>query len=133
MNDSFKEKQYVAVEPIPKAPPEQKNGGMQALAEREYHHHRTPLPEAHQPPAPVFPRPVMMALAVSILVGVVIGWIFGVLLLNNSIVIAGWEGLYSMSPFTFKAFWAFIGAALGIALGGVGGLLFSAAPPKISS
>lgn len=110
------------------APPEKQNGGMQALAEREYHHHRAPLPEAHKPPAPVFPRSIMVTLAAGILAGLIVGWLAGVLLLENILLVEGWEGLYSMSPFTFRAFWALMGAAAGIGLGGVAGLLSAPGP-----
>lgn len=101
--------------------------GMVELAERDVQHHTTPFPEAYEPAVSPFPRPVIAGLWLSILIGGLLGLVFGALLQNNLLVIPGWEGMYSMSPFTFHAFWTFMGIALGILTGGVASLLVAPA------
>ena len=97
--------------------------GMVDLAERIFRHHTTPFPEAYRPAVNPFPRLLSVGLWLSVLIGGLLGLGFGALLQNNRLVIPGWEGLYSMSPFTFHAFWTIMGIALGILVGGVATLL----------
>ncbi len=88
--------------------------GMQALSEKEELHYTAPLPEAVSPPIQPFPARILRGLAASALIGLLVGVVFGLLLQNNVLVIGGWEGLYSMTPFTFVFFWAIMGLALGV-------------------
>ena len=102
------------------------NNGKQSmlkLAEREVRHHTTPSPDAQEPAIDPFPRPVNGGLWLSILISGLLGLGFGVLLQNNLLVIPGWEGLYSLAPFTFHACWTLMGVALGILIGGVATLV----------
>jgi len=52
-----------------------------------------------------------------------LGLLLQYLLRNGLLVISGTEGLYSMTPFTFAAFWVVVGAAFGLLVVGVGTLL----------
>lgn len=91
---------------------------MQQIAQKIQYHHTQPVAEAQVLPG-VFPAKVMFGLGVSLAVGAVVGLITGWLLLNNTIVIPAWEGLYSTSPITFVIFWGLMGVAAGIAIAGV--------------
>ena len=98
-------------------------GGMQSLAKEAVQFHARSLPEAE--PSQAFPPVLMRGLYASIIIGALLGGLFGYLLQSNILIIPGWEALYSMGPFTFIAFWALIGIALGVILGGVAGILFA--------
>lgn len=92
---------------------------MQRLAEQEVAYHSTPLPEAQAPPVEPFPPPVVRGIWLGLLAGALLGLLVHVLLRNNLVVLPGAEGLYSMAPATFAAFWITAGAAVGLAVVGV--------------
>ena len=87
---------------------------MQAMARRSERQAEERLPGAEPPAVQPFPPRVVGGLWLSILLGALVGLVLGGLLRSNTIVVPGWEGLYSMAPFTFHVFWLFAGAALGI-------------------
>ena len=87
---------------------------MQALTARSERQAEERLPGARPPEVPPFPPRVVAGLWLGILLGALLGLIVGGLLRSNTIVVPGWEGLYSMGTFTFHVFWLFAGAALGI-------------------
>ena len=99
---------------------------LQALAKEGIQFHTQSLPEAE--PTQAFPPVVLRGLFTSIVIGALLGGLFGYLLQNNFLVISGWEALCSMGPFTFVAFWALIGIAIGVLLGGVGAILLAPMP-----
>lgn len=100
--------------------------GMQGLSVREEQHYIAPLPESDLPPIQPFPARVMAGLGIGALLGSLLGAGFGLLLQRNILIIPGWEGLYSMGPFTFVFFWAVMGLALGVITIGIGVLLTAA-------
>jgi hypothetical protein len=105
---------------------EHKNGhanGMIPVAERIEHHHRQPAPDARaQVPEP-FPPILWRGLGWGMLGGLLLGLLFAWLLRSGTIVISGWEGVFSLVPITFYTFWAMMGAALGLLVGGIGTIL----------
>jgi hypothetical protein len=92
---------------------------MQQFAQQVEQQRTAPLPQAEPPPIPPFPPRVIRTLWVSIAVGAVLGYLFGVILHEGWLVIQGWDPLYSMAPGAFKTFWLAAGAALGILAAGV--------------
>ncbi len=107
-----------------------RNGGpdMHRLAAEELQHYLASLPKAHAPQTNPFPHSIWWGLGVGIVVGAILGVIFGLLLLRDLVVMPGWEGLYSMAPGAFIAFWLFAGTALGMIVGGVGAILWTPIP-----
>lgn len=103
-------------------------GNMLELAERVERHYTSPSPAAtiHRPA--FFPNSldhgIFWGLFVGALIGVLVSW----LLLSGTITPQGWEGLFSLVPFTFYAFWVFVGAAIGLLVGGTVSLLLTPAP-----
>jgi len=93
---------------------QQARSKMQTLARRSERHEEKRLPGAGPPPVPPFPPRVVAGLWLGILLGALLGLLFGGLLRSNTLVVPGWEGLYSMGSFTFHVFWLFAGAAMGI-------------------
>jgi len=87
---------------------------MQALSRRSERQARERLAAAAPPEVQPFPARVVAGLWLGILSGALLGLLFGGLLRSNTIVVPGWEGLYSMGPFTFHVFWLFAGVAVGI-------------------
>lgn len=111
---------------------------MAQAKQQEHDHHDSMMRETarevvqfHEAPAPIsepetpdfFPPLVMNGLGWGALIGGTIGFIFGVLLYNNILVIAGWEGLYSMEVGAFVILWLFLGVAAGVVVGGIGAIL----------
>ncbi len=107
---------------------EDRHDGMRDLAHRLEAYHTAPYPDAVRLEVDPFPERVMNGLWIGILVGGVLGAIFGALLRNNTVAPRGWEGLYSMTPFTFVVFWTMVGVALGMLVIGVAFIL--ATPPE---
>ncbi|MFW6182950.1 MAG: hypothetical protein ACOC8X_04070 [Chloroflexota bacterium] len=105
------------------------NGGMLELAERIEAHYTAPSPQATAYAPNFFPRLLDHGILWGLLAGAVLGVLFGWLLHSGRLTPSGWEGLFSLTPFTFFAFWAFAGAALGLLLGGVATLLLAEPPP----
>jgi hypothetical protein len=99
---------------VTKSGDDEQRSEMQALARRSEREAEERLPGAGPPQVPPFPPRVVAGLWLSILLGALLGLVLGGLLRSNTIVVPGWEGLYSMGPFTFHVFWLFAGAALGI-------------------
>lgn len=82
-----------------------------------------------------FRAAVMRGLWLGVLLGAVAGAVWAWLLLSHTVVIGGWEQLYSVGEFTFYVLWVLIGAALGIATVGVAGLLLATPtrPPEAAA
>lgn len=97
--------------------------GMVAMARANERAHLAPAPGAEPPSRRPFPAIIGWGLLGGILIGAAAGWLFARLLLNGTLVIPGWEQLYSMAPGTFYTFWVGLGIAAGIILGGVGTIL----------
>ena len=104
--------------------------GMRDLARRVERHHTMPFRQAEPPPGEPFPRLVIATLAGGSALGGVLGLIFGWLLRRGTIVIGGWEGLFSLEPASFYVFWTFAGIALGALVVGVIGILASPGPSE---
>ncbi len=105
--------------------------GMVAMARANERAHLAPAPGAKPPPSPPFPPALLWGLVFGALGGALVGLVVGALLLNRTLVVPGWEQLYSMTPGTFFTFWVGIGLAVGLLLGGVGTLL-AVSPPADS-
>ncbi len=103
---------------------------MKAQSRQVQDHYTRTLPESRPLLPYPFAAPIVRWLWIGILVGGVVGFLLGLLMVNNRLIIPGTEGLYSMAPFTFVAFWVFAGSALGIATIGVAGL-FSVDPEAV--
>lgn len=102
---------------------------MQQLSAELEAYHTKPAPEAHYLDVDPFPRAATQGIPIGLAVGAGLGLAFGLLQQAYIITPRGWEGLFSMTPFTFVSFWTLIGAAFGLAVIGVGFLL-AAAPPE---
>jgi hypothetical protein len=87
-------------------------GSMQEAARRSVAQRSAPLPQAES--IELFPAAMIRWLWAAVAAGGALGVIFARLLLTHTLTIRGFEGLYSMAPFTFHAFWFFAGGALGI-------------------
>ncbi len=98
---------------------------MRPMAGRVVKHHTQSYPEAEWPQVPPFPKPLLQGLAWGTLVGMLLGILWAALMLNGALVIPGWDGLFSMTPFTFYVFWAMAGAGLGIIVIGVALILIA--------
>lgn len=107
-----------------------KKSNMLDLAEKVEAHYTSPSPQATRQAPNVFPRLLNYGLVLGIILGAGAGLFLALLLQSGRLVPQGWEGLFSLSPFTFYVFWAFAGAALGIIVGGLITLLM-AEPPKL--
>lgn len=97
--------------------------GMVAMARENERAHLAPAPGVEPPSFRPFPPMLGWGLLGGVLVGAIAGWFVAWLLLNGTLVIPGWEQLYSMAPGTFYTFWTGIGIAAGILIGGVGTIL----------
>jgi hypothetical protein len=104
-------------------------GNMLQLAERVERHYTSPSPAAtiHRPA--FFPQSLDHGIFWGLFAGALLGLLLSWLLRSGTVTPSGWEGLFSLSPFTFYAFWAFAGAALGLLVGGAISIL--ATPPPI--
>lgn len=102
------------------------------LAQKVEAHYTSPSPQAARRAPDFFPRVLDYGLLLGIFLGIGAGLLFALLLHSGRVAPQGWEGLFSLSPFTFYAFWAFAGAALGIVVGGLTTLLM-AEPPELPS
>jgi len=107
---------------------QQQGNGMVSMAKKVEWHHVKPAPEAVSPAPEPFPTILWHGLGWGTAVGLALGALVAWLLLSGTLVITGWEGLFSMVPATFYAFWMMIGAALGVVLGGVGTIFAAKAP-----
>lgn len=100
---------------------------MLELAEQVEDHYTRPSPAAEYRPN-FFPELLDHGIFWGLLLGAVLGILFGWLVHSGRVAPTGWEGLFSLVPFSFYAFWAFLGAALGLLVGGVATLLAAPAP-----
>ena len=125
-------------EPVGREPRDGRGDGMVEMAGENVKMHLAPSPLATAPEVAPFPRSVLVGAGGGLVVGALVGLSFGLLLLDGTVVIPGWEQLYSMTPGTFAVFWMGIGAAAGLLLIGVVSLLVikpqrhPAATPKAS-
>jgi len=97
--------------------------GMRDLAATLERHYTLPAPETAEPLPRPFPAALWYGTAAGLIAGAALGLLFGRLLFNGTIAPPGWEGIFSLGPFTFHFFWTMWGAALGLVFGGVGTLL----------
>ena len=101
---------------------------MRSLAESLERYHTQPAPEVTRPAPNIFPPLLQIGLGLGTFMGALLGWLFGWLLLNGTLVIPGWEGIYSLEPVTFYTFWIITGAAAGLLVGGIGTILAAKSP-----
>lgn len=106
--------------------------GMVEMARENVRMHLAPVPMAVEPHPHPFPPTVLAGAIGGLAIGAIAGVIFGTLLLNGTVVVPGWEQLYSMTPGTFRTFWLGMGAALGLLLGGVGTILIATPGPPVA-
>ena len=92
---------------------------MREMAAGIVRHHLTPAPGAELSSIDPFPAPVIGGLVGGFIGGALVGLLVAALMVNYILVVPGWEGLFSMTPATFYTFWAGMGAAVGILLGGI--------------
>ena len=90
--------------------------------------HTRPVPEARPMRPYPFPPGVIRALWLGILLGALVGLLVGILLQRQILVISGTEGMYSLLPGALVTLWVLAGVALGIVVGGVGGILAAPRP-----
>jgi hypothetical protein len=90
--------------------------------------HTRPVPEAHPMRPYPFPPGVIRALWLGILIGALVGLLVGILLQRQILVIPSTEGMYSLLPGVLITLWVLAGVALGIVVGGVGGILAAPRP-----
>lgn len=107
---------------------QQGNDGMAAMARENERAHLAPAPGAEAITPQPFPAVLGWGLLGGVVVGALAGWIFARLLLGGTLVIPGWEQLYSMAPGTFYTFWTGIGLAAGLLIGGVGTIIAAPVP-----
>ena len=103
-------------------------GNMLDLAKKVERHYTSPSPQAtiHKPA--YFPVSLDIGLIGGLVAGAGIGALFGWLVHSGALLVRGWEGLFSLTPITFYTFWAIVGAALGLLVGGIVTLLGTPAP-----
>jgi hypothetical protein len=92
---------------------------MVTMARENERFHLASAPGASHPLPNPFPPMLFWGLAGGMVSGSVVGLVFGLLLLNRTLVFANWEQLYSMTPGTFGMFWTGIGIAVGALVGGL--------------
>ena len=92
---------------------------MRPLAVEVERVHSRPVPESVWPDPKPFPAVFWYGLLASVVIGAVVGLVFARLLFTGVIAPRGWEGIFSLVPFTFYFFWMMMGLALGLAVGGV--------------
>lgn len=100
---------------------------MLELAEQVEDHYTRPSPAAEYRPN-FFPELLDHGIFWGILLGAVVGILFAWLVHTGRVTPTGWEGLFSLVPFSFYSFFAFVGGALGLLVGGVITLLAAPAP-----
>lgn len=123
------EKMQVKEKALKSADQKENKMSMREMAARDTRFHLQSMPEATPAEIDPFPAPVLRALAIGSVVGLLVGISWAALMLNNLVVIGGWEGLFSMTPFTFYVFWGVIGLALGGFLVGTVAILTHPTPP----
>ncbi len=96
---------------------------MQKASRQEVAYHTRSAPEAQPPAIDPFPPGIVHGLWLGITLGALAGLLTGNLLFQGILPVEGWEGLFSMTPFTFHAFWVFAGAATGLFIGGLAAII----------
>ncbi len=117
---------FEAKKDTPRKPKNEKD--MRAMAGHVVEHRTKPYPQAEWPQFDPFPRPLLQGLAWGTLVGILLEVLWAALMNNGALVIPGWDGLFSMTPFTFYVFWSMVGAAFGIIVIGVAFILITPVP-----
>lgn len=97
------------------------------LAEQVEDHYTSPSPAAEYRPN-FFPELLDHGIFWGIFLGALLGILFAWLVHTGRVTPTGWEGLFSLVPFSFYSFFAFVGGAVGLAAGGVITLLATPAP-----
>lgn len=100
---------------------------MLALAAEVEEHYTRPSPLAEFRPT-IFPDRLGPGIFWGLFLGALLGILVAWLVHSGRLSPTGWEGLFSLVPFSFYAFWALVGAALGLAVGGVATLLATPVP-----
>lgn len=103
--------------------------GMVAIAERIERYHIAPVPGAAEALPNPFPPIVTRGLWLGAILGGVVGLLFGVLLSSGTLVVPGWEQLFSVGTVTFSVLWTLFGVAAGILTVGVGAILMASPEP----
>lgn len=102
---------------------------MLEVAEQVEEHYTRPSPASSGWPN-LFPdlldHGIFWGLFLGALAGILLAW----LVHTGRVMPTGWEGLFSLVPFSFYSFFAFLGAALGLAVGGVATLLLAPLPDQ---
>lgn len=104
--------------------------GVEPEAQRVREEYLEPTPGARELRPDPFPARILWGLLAGVVLGGLVGWILGSLLQGLTLVVPGWELLYSMGPFTFRFFWTMMGVAAGILLVGVGTMLATPPPDR---
>jgi heme exporter protein D len=95
---------------------------MEIMTDQVKRHYLSPMPNATDPTPNPFPPIVLRGLALGAAVGALLGLLAAWLLWSGTLVIHGWEGMFSMGDFTFF-FWTMLGIAFGGAVIGIGAIL----------
>jgi hypothetical protein len=103
--------------------------GMRPMAEESVQYHTRPAPGTAEPIPRPFPALLWYGIGGGLVIGAALGLLFGWLLFSGALAPRGWEGIFSLGPFTFHVFWTVMGAALGLLLGGVATLLVAEPEP----
>ncbi|MDX1663702.1 MAG: hypothetical protein R3272_07910 [Candidatus Promineifilaceae bacterium] len=91
-------------------------------------HYTRPSPKATSYTPNFFPAILNQGIFWGLLIGALFGLLLAWLVHNGRVTPTGWEGLFSLVPFSFYSFFAFAGAAVGLAVGGVVTLLIAPVP-----
>ncbi len=84
------------------------------VAEKVEREREAPVEGAAELLPRAFPPLVLWTLPAGVALGTLAGVRFAKLLLDGVLTVPGWEQLFSLVPYSFYAFWAFMGAAAGI-------------------
>lgn len=97
------------------------------LAEQVEEHYTRPSPQATFKPN-FFPELLDHGIFWGLFLGALLGIFLAWLVHTGRFTPTGWEGLFSLVPFSFYSFFAFVGAAAGLLVGGVATLLVAPVP-----
>lgn len=100
---------------------------MLKLAEQLEEHYTRPSPAASYRPD-TFPKILDWGIFWGLFLGALLGIFIAWLVHSGQVTPTGWEGLFSLAPFSFYAFFVFAAAAAGLLAGGTATLL--AAPVR---
>ena len=91
-------------------------------------HYTRPSPRATGDAPDYFPALLDHGIFWGLLLGALLGILLAWLVRSGRLTPTGWEGLFSLLPFTFYSFFALAGAAVGLAAGGLLTLLLAPVP-----